>query len=83
MLSRNRYGINNLLIQRLHRHAKLTTLFRPLDEPIQVYSRQPRTISRYEPAESDGIRPVQAFLIANPVPSEGRIRCLLKEGAYL
>jgi hypothetical protein len=72
MLSRNRYGINNLLIRRLHRHAKLTTLFRPLGEPLPVHSRQPQTISSHYPAGSTGIRPVQAYLVANPAPSGGQ-----------
>lgn len=57
MLSRNRRGINNLLIRRLRRHANLATLFRSMDAPRPA---------RYQPVRAVAI---PAYLVSAPPPS--------------
>jgi hypothetical protein len=57
MLKRNRGGINNLLINRLRRHANLATLFRSMDTPPPA---------RYQPTRTVAI---PAYVVPGPAPS--------------
>jgi hypothetical protein len=54
MLNRNRRGINNLLINRLRRHANLATLFRSMETPPPA---------RYQPTRTAA---VPAYVIPSP-----------------
>jgi hypothetical protein len=57
MLKRNRGGINNLLINRLRRHANLATLFRSMDTPPPA---------RYQPTRTVAI---PAYVVPEPTAS--------------